>query len=368
MSKQTICFFNSTKSWGGGEKWHFEMASYLFEKNYSVLVIVAPDSPLHQKLQEKQIPTETIKVSNSSFLNPFKIKTVKGFYKKHKVTTVVLNSSEDMKLGGFAAKNAGISRIIYRRGSAIPIKNKFINRYFFKKVLTEVLANSEATKATINANNPSLFTKEKITVIPNGIDTSSFLEQDYQTVYIKSEDEFVIGNLGRFVTQKNQGFLLDVTKELLSRNLKVKLVIGGSGVLDSALKEKAKDLGIYEHVVFTGFIKNPKDLMYSCDVFALSSLWEGFGYVIAEALLCEKPVIAFNVSSNPELVRNDFNGFLTEVNNVKAFSDQIQFFYDNREQITIMGEQGKNQIILRNDVTIINNRVETYLVNSTENK
>jgi len=361
MSNQTICFFNSTQSWGGGEKWHYEMATYLHEKGLKVLVVVSPNSELQKKLKAKQVPTECISVGNLSFLNPFKIAKVHSFYKKYNVTTVVLNSSEDMKLGGLAGNRANLKRIIYRRGSAIPIKDKSINRYFFKNVLTEVLANSEATKATINAKNSEIFPNEKITVIPNGIDTASFLEKSYQPLYEKQESEFVIGNLGRLVTQKNQTFLLDVTKELLNKGLPIKLVIGGSGTLENELKEKTNNLGIKDNVVFTGFVNNPKDLMCSCDVFVLSSLWEGFGYVIAEALLCEKPVVAFDISSNPELVKDNKNGFLVPLNDVEVFCDKIQFYYENKEKIEQMGKQGKAQIIAENDIKVIFARVENYL-------
>lgn len=361
MANQTICFFNSTKTWGGGEKWHFEMACYFFEKGFKVLVIVSPNSVLQKKLKERQVPTESIKVSNLSFINFVKLNKVKYFYKKHNVNTVVLNSSEDMKLGGLAAKQITVNRVIYRRGSAIPIKNKSINRYFFKNVLTEVLANSKATKATINSINPNLFPDDKITVIPNGINTKSFLEKEHQPLYNKKEGEFIIGNLGRLVFQKNQTFLLDVVKELLNRNLPVKLVIGGSGKLEEELKEKVNKLGISSHVIFTGFVKKTKDLMYSCDIFALSSLWEGFGYVIAEALLCEKPVIAFDVSSNPELIENKINGFLVPVNDVEIFCDRVQFFYNNKNEIQKMGKFGKSKIISENDTEIIFNRVENYL-------
>ncbi len=362
MNNKTICFFNSTQSWGGGEKWHYEMACYLFEKKYNVVVIVARHSVLHQKLKEKQIPVECIHVGNLSFLNPFKVAQVKTFYKKHGVHVVVLNSSEDMKLGGIAAKKAKLERIIYRRGSAIPIKNKASNRYFFKNVLTDILANSEATKTTINARNTTMFPKDKITVIPNAIATRVFLSKAYQPLYEKHEDEFVIGNLGRLVPQKNQSFLLEVTKELLDRKIPIKLIVGGSGILEAALKQKTNDLGITKIVVFTGFVSNPKDLMYSCDVFALSSLWEGFGYVIAEAFLCKKPVVAFDTSSNPELVKEGKNGFLVPLEDVAAFCDKIQFLFENKNKMESMGQHGKAQIITENDINVIFARVENYLV------
>jgi len=95
--KKTICFFNSTKTWGGGEKWHYEMSTYLYSKGCDVLVIVSPNSELSKKLEKIGIPQEKIKVSNFSYINFTKVKHVAEIYIKYNVSTVVMNSSEDMK-------------------------------------------------------------------------------------------------------------------------------------------------------------------------------------------------------------------------------------------------------------------------------
>ncbi|MBK7812053.1 MAG: glycosyltransferase [Saprospiraceae bacterium] len=48
--------------------------------------------------------------------------------------------------------------------------------------------------------------------------------------------------------------------------------------------------------------------MNSIDIFLLSSAWEGFGFCFVEAMLRAKPIVAFNISSNPEIVENDKTG------------------------------------------------------------
>lgn len=362
MSNGTICFFNPTKSWGGGEKWHYEMSVYLHSLGFKVLVIVSPGSALSTKLFAKGIPQEEIKVSNFSFLNFNKVQRVISFFKKHYVFKVVMNSSKDMKLGGLAAKKAGIERIIYRRGSAIPIKNSFVNRYFFKNVLTDVLANSEATKETINSLNKNLFPKDKIKVIPNGINVKAFDKIVHKPMYQKQNDKFVIGNLGRMVYQKNQSFLIDVALELKKRNLNFKLLIGGDGKLRDEIENKVKILGLENEVVLLGFIEIPKNFMMSIDVFLLSSRWEGFGYVLAEAMLCKKPAIAFNISSNSQLIEQGLNGFLTEPNNINEFCDKLEFLMNSTEKINEMGAYGRNKIENEFTSAIIQEKVKNYLL------
>lgn len=360
-NKGCICFFNSTKTWGGGEKWHYEMAMYLHAKGYKVLVIVSPESQLSKRLQTKNIPQEKIKISNFSYLNPRKINKVASFYKKHSVYSVIMNSSEDMKLGGLAAKKVELNRVIYRRGSAIPIKNSVINRFFFKKVLTEVLTNSEATKKTINSKNPYLFPKDKITVIPNGIDVNIFDKLDGEKLYTKEDSELLLGNLGRMVFQKNQKFLIEVALELKSRNTNFKILLGGIGRLEKSIKEKIKSHKLEKEIILLGFIDNPKSFMDTIDVFLLPSIWEGFGYVLAEAMLCEKPVIAFDISSNSQLVESDVNGFLVPFNDVKCFCDKIEILNKDLSKTKEMGLSGRNKIQKEFDSEIIYKKVEEYL-------
>jgi len=357
---KNICFFNTIPSWGGGEKWHFEMASYIASLNYKVLFYTEKGGVLDKKITNSFIEKAYVTLTNFSYLNTNKVNKAAKVLKDHKIDIIIFNSSKDIKFGGLAAKKAGIKHIIYRRGSAIPIKNSFINRYFFSQVLTDVLANSYATKATINQNNSSLFPQDKITVIANGIDTSSFLEAKIKSEN-RDKDIFTLGNLGRLVKQKHQIFLLEVAKELKEKGLKFKIIIGGDGVLKEKLYQKRKDYQLEKEVEFVGFVDDSKSFMYKIDVFLLSSLWEGFGYVIAEAMLCKKPVIAFNVSSNPELVIDEENGFLTQKEDLNDFVNKILKLYHNQSLIKEMGEKGQHKIISEFDSSVARKRFENYI-------
>ena len=61
------CFFNTVKTWGGGEKWHLEVASYLHSKGQKVILVAAPNSSLAEKARTIGITVETISLSNLSF-------------------------------------------------------------------------------------------------------------------------------------------------------------------------------------------------------------------------------------------------------------------------------------------------------------
>lgn len=357
---KTICFFNSIETWGGGEKWHFEMATYSSSQNDNVLFYLNKKSVLNEKLKIDNLKKEYIEVSNFTYLNFFKVNKVASVLKDAAVDVIVINSSQDMKFAGLAARKAGVKNIVYRRGSAIPIKNSFINRWFFSNIITNILANSNSTKQTINVLNKNIFPESKITVIPNGINTAKFLEEKNKLI-TKQNKVLTLGNLGRLVKQKNQVFLLEVAKELKKQKIDFKLVIGGEGKLMDFLLKKRTEYNLEKEVDFVGFVDKPVEFMSKIDVFLLSSLWEGFGYVIAEAMLCEKPVIAFNASSNPELVSENENGFLTKVNDVNLFVDKIKLLNNNSELILNLGKNGKNKIVSEFDAAISREKFRAYL-------
>ena len=64
--------------------------------------------------------------------------------------------------------------------------------------------------------------------------------------------------------------------------------------------------------------------MSGVDIFVSTAIWEGFGFVLAEAMVAKKPVLAFDMSSNPELVKDGENGYLIPPKNIALFADKIE--------------------------------------------
>lgn len=366
--KNTICFFNTAIPWGGGEKWHFEMAKHLHQNGHNVLIVCHKKSELLQRAIKDQLPYIAISNSNTSFLNPFKIFSFKNILKKHRVSTLILNLSQDVKSGGIAGKLAKVKRIIYRRGSAIPVRNTFLNRFFFKNVIDEILVNSKATQECILKNNSQLFPEDYIKIIPNGIDIKISNLKVQNPYYTRKNNELILTNLGRLEEQKNQLFLIDVAYELRLRGVKFHMVIGGSGRLEDSIKAKISALHLEELVQLVGFVKSPFELFDCGDIFLLPSLWEGFGYVVAEAGLSQKPTIAFDLSSNPEVIINNKTGILVPEQDLGAFCDAIEKFDTNRKLIDQMGNAAKEFVLDSFEKNKIHKVLEHYITSNRQQK
>ena len=149
---QNICFFNTTPFWGGGEKWHFEAALMCSQSNHKTFAVVYKNGELAKKLEQHPVQQKHISVNNRSFLNPIKINQLVTFFTKHHIDTVIFNSPKDLKIGGKAAKKAGVKKIVYRRGIAVEVKKKALNEKLFKDVVTHFIFNSKATKLLLEKN------------------------------------------------------------------------------------------------------------------------------------------------------------------------------------------------------------------------
>ena len=341
MKQKKICFFNSCSAWGGGEKWHFEAAEFLSQHQFEVSVAAAPGSPLYRKAKQAGITTRSVKVGNLSALNLFKILGLANWMRREDFDVVILNLPSDLKCAGLAAKIAGVRRVIYRRGSAIPVKNTVLNRWLFGNLLDDVLANSEETKKTLLVNNPNLFPAEKIHVIYNGIDCNAGC-QEAMTPSVKFVDgsPFVIGTAGRMSRQKNQKFLVDLAVSLLQVGRDFKVRIAGDGPLRNELENYARQCGVLNYFEFLGFVKDVDRFMQGIDLFVLPSHWEGFGYVLVEAMAARKAVVAFDISSNPEIISNGETGFLAPFDDLNAFTEKTCLLMDEPELRMQMGRNG----------------------------
>ena len=318
MSGRVCCFCNSNIPWGGGEKWHLEAALSMAGRGRRILFICHPRSELFKRAQRATgLTVVPLPLGRLSFLNPFMHGRLTRLFRREGVDTLIMNLPADLKAAGPAARAAGVRQIIYRRGSALPVRDTQLNRHLYGRVLTRLIVNSEATRRQVLINNHNLISPERISVLPNGIDVRAFdeaLSAAEHSVGLlpvsggtnaSGSRPFVFGNAGRLNAQKGQHLLLHLCRRLLDSGLDCAVIIAGTGERESELKALADRLKLEGRAVFPGFLENLAPFWHSIDLFVLSSLWEGFGSVLIEAMLAHRPVFAFAVSNIPELVFED---------------------------------------------------------------
>ncbi len=351
MQPQSLCFFNTNGPWGGGEHWHFENALLARDKGYRVSVVAGKGSVLAQRLAgQPGIRLFTPGLGALAFLNPLALLRLRAFFRQEQVDAVLLCLPRDMKAGGMAAKLAGVPDIIYRRGIAVPVRNSFLNRQLFRRVLTKLIVNSEETRRCVLGNNAALMPPEHIHLIYNGFDVAAFDARQSAPLVARRPGELVIGTAGRLTLQKGQRLLIEAVALLRGQDAPpFRVLIAGSGELETELKAQARALGLEKQVEFLGFVTDMKAFHQSVDIFALPSLWEGFGFVLAEAMTMGLPVAAFNVSSIPEVVEPGVTGLLCPPDAAALADNLLRLLRDENLRKTL-GEQGRARVVQRFEV------------------
>jgi glycosyltransferase involved in cell wall biosynthesis len=129
---------------------------------------------------------------------------------------------------------------------------------------------------------------------------------------------------GRLAPQKGYPDLLDAFTGL-RRELGAHLWIVGEGPQRAELERTIAARGLGDVVRLLGFQKNPYAYMAAADVFVLSSLYEGFGNVIVEAMATGRPVVSTDGPSGPaEIITDGENGLLVPVSDAPALASAIR--------------------------------------------
>ena len=163
--------------------------------------------------------------------------------------------------------------------------------------------------------------------------------------WFADKDCKIILSAGRMVANKNQDLLLHALV-FIRKKYNAKLIILGDGILKNELIELSKKLNIEAHVSFPGNLLNPYAHMYNSDVFALSSIIEGFPITYLESIACGTTVVSTDFSSFSDFVElldldNTKYKCIEPIKDVQAFANAIISVLDNPISSDILIEKSK---------------------------
>lgn len=224
--------------------------------------------------------------------------------------------------------------------------HRYLTHKLYKK-LKVVIAVSDGVKRSFEEMFPNLQVVVKRIYNPIRIDEieSLVLEQND----LEDKEEPIILGIGRLSEVKGFDDLIRAHKYLLNQKIPNKLVILGEGELRTSLEQLIQELQVQDSVILKGFVKNPYKYLRTANVFVLSSRYEGFSIVVAEALAVGVPVVSTDCQSGPaEILQDGKFGTLSPLNDYKALAKNIMITLQNEPT-----EQQKNMRIERaNDFSL----------------
>ena len=246
------------------------------------------------------------------------------------------HSSKAGILGRLAAKFAGVPAVIHSiHGFGFNPYQRFFVRWlyiFLEKVMarySDVLI-AVAEQNIADGLRLGIGTSKQYTLIRSGVDIQKIRESINATDadVLRSELEVpehqkIVLCAGPFKLQKDPVAFVQCAAKVASKVPNVRFLWSGDGELRPQVEAKIAELGLENVVKLLGWRKDIPALLKACDIFVLTSLWEGLPRAGVEALIAGKPVVAFAVDGVPEIVKDGQNGFVLPPGRQEEFAGRL---------------------------------------------
>ena len=302
---------------------------------YSTILKIA-SANLSLKILYKPLDYK-IDIAHAHYNMPYSDYSALRYAEKNKVPFVVTYHADAQENGGNLIRNW--AQMIYNRS-----------------LLKNVLNGADIIIATSNSYiNESKFLgdyREKIEVIPNGINLEEFdinlSKEECRDRLGLPHDKKIILFFGNIVAYKGPHILLKSFSKVKSKFKDVMLVFAGRGEIQEELTKLAVELGIKKDVLFTGYIDEKLKPFYykSADIFCLPSITmaEAFGIVNLEAMACCIPVISSKLGGIPDVIDDKETGLLVKPGDEDELSEALEFLLENGATAIKMGNNGKKKV------------------------
>ena len=265
------------------------------------------------------------------------ILNVRKLIKKYKPDYVYMHSSKAGAIGRVA--NIGLkNKVLYNpHGWAFNMECSSKKKTIYRSIERILASLTDTIVAISNAEKKSaldnkICNENKIEVIFNGIDIKRYDEKKYSLTRKDlgiPEDAYVIGSVGRLSKQKAPDVFVRAAKQIKEEIPEAFFLWVGDGEDRSEIEKLIKELNLEDSFIIVGWINDAMEYIRLFDQAMLLSRWEGFGLVLAEYMMANKPIIATRVDAIPDLITDMSNGILVDVDNAeRAYEASLKIYND----------------------------------------
>ncbi len=324
-----ILIINSSKKWGGNERWSLTTTNALAEKGHAVHFI-SRSSIFEDKLN-KNIYIHKLKLDHEFAFGDY-LKLI-NILRKYKIQVIIPTKRKEYWIAGIIGKMLNIP-VCFRLGIVRSIrKYKIVQRFIYGKLPAGIICNSQQIKQQLI--NDNIIAEEKIHVVYNGYSFPEIPKDWYRQMY----NRFVFASAGRLTSQKGYDVLLEAVNILRRQEPNFIVKIAGEGPELEHYQEYIQSNGLQEYIKFDGFVDNIRKYFAQSDVVLIPSRNEGIPNVLMEAWSVKKPVIASKSAGIPEAVKDGHSGILVSLDSAELAAAMKSIMLDY-EKFTNLGSQG----------------------------
>ena len=337
FSMKKILFIINDLGGGGAERVFANIANGFHENNISVAFLLGRKTGLYLNLLHPAIPVEEIR--STSFYKY--LTALPAIFKANQYSHIFTATDYTSAAAIIAKKITGVgSKIYVTHHYNLPqnrqLKHwkgdqvmKLIHRFIIPRA-DKIIAVSNGSLAWLRKSSNHRLS-QGITIYNPVFDDSIYTLAKIPVSYpVSILDKIILVNVGRLEEQKDQLTLLKAFSILHQQNSKFVLFILGEGPLKQSLQSFIDTNNLQQAVYLIGFDANPFKWMYNCHVFVSSSISEGFGNVLAEAMALGKTIVSTDCPSGPgEILQHGLLGYLCTVSNSTALASTVTLAINN---------------------------------------
>ena len=255
------------------------------------------------------------------------------FFKSHDYKIVYADTENALRaVHLLMARLAGVPvRVLHSHNTQLQTRSRVSHfiaralRHLFRFSATHYFACSDLAAQWLFP--PSVCRKKNYTVLQNGVNLNQFRFNPQVRSQLRAklgirDNQLLLGHVGRFMPQKNHGFLLEIFAAVAEKKPEARLMLIGDGAHRADAERKAAELGITGKVLFIGSVENVSDYLQAMDMFVMPSLFEGLPVTGIEAQAASLPCI-FSDTITRELGITDLAEYLPIDEGVSPWVNRI---------------------------------------------
>ena len=342
-----ILHINTKRIWRGGEQQTLSLVAGLQKRDVPCQLVCQPDSPLLDKARAADIPVFPISMHGE--IDGWAVYRIRRLIKRLAHDIVHSHTAHAHSLAFYASIGQPVARLVTRRVDFSIFRNSFLrlNGLKYRYFAHRYIAISQKIKDVLAADGVPA---DRIRVVPSGIDPDRFVAErcdHLKTEFGISAGERVVINVAHLARHKGQTYLVQAIPWVLSRVSNVRFFILGTGELTEELKVQARCLGLADRLVFTGFRQDVGAFYHLADLFVMSSIQEGLGTAMLDAMALAKPVVATRAGGIPEAVIDGQTGRLVAAADPQALAEGIVALLTDAELARRLGNAARQLVHAR---------------------
>ncbi len=351
MGKEIITILHTESSigWGGQEMRILLESQELIKRGFRVILACNPRGRIADRAERAGLSVYRVGMhKHLSLISSMKLFRI---MKKEKVRILNTHSSIDSWLASPAARFAGIP-VIRTKHVGLQVKKSFLTRILYVYLCDRIMTAGMTLRQMFI--DKKIVTQNKIVSIPTGVDENKYSPHVSGKV-IRDEfkirqDQPLIGIIAVIRHGKGHKDFLSAANEVLKINKECRFIVVGElseKKTSEDILSKMKELQLKDKIIMTGHRDDISLIIASLDILVSCSYYEGIPQSILQALASAKPVIATDVGSCSEVIKDGETGILIQPGDFMALSKGIISLIKDRDYAGKLGKNGR-EFVLKN--------------------